>query len=107
VTIKSLRVLLPLQQECLPGQAQPAWSFLSTLIVENFFSIIRSKHRYPSLHLYAITYHSAFNHLVYRLSFNSGCKQGSTAFGKGALICLFVCAFTYVNFPGLRQCSGY
>jgi hypothetical protein len=42
-------------------------SFLTTLIVENFFSTVRAKVRYPNLWQYATYYYSATNELVKKL----------------------------------------
>ena len=79
-TIVSLQTLVAWQQRSdnslWPSRkACNVWSFLSTLIVENFFSIIRLKHRYPSLELYAVTYYAAYNYLVWRLSTDTFCPQ--------------------------------
>jgi len=62
--------------------AHPIFSFLSTNMVENFFSIIRSKFRYPSLAMYATAYHAAYNYLVWRLSPDSGCPQFKAPIGQ-------------------------
>ena len=62
--------------------AHPIFSFLSTNVVENFFSIIRSKFRYPSLVMYATAYHAAYHYLVWRLAPDSGCPQFKAPIGQ-------------------------
>lgn len=59
-----------------PDSAPLPWSFLSTLVVENFFSQIRAKHRFPSLALYATTYYSAYNYLVFTNWKDNPCPLG-------------------------------
>lgn len=61
--------------------AHAVFSFLSTNVVENFFSIIRSKFRYPSLVMYATAYHAAYRYLVWRLAPDSGCPQFKAPIG--------------------------
>lgn len=51
-----------------------AWSHISTLVIENFFSRIRAKHRYPNLAEYAATFRGAFNLLVFTLAID--CVRG-------------------------------
>jgi len=89
ITITSLRALVAWQQKGDPvwwpqRQVCPRWSYLSTLVVEHFFSIIRSIQPYPSLAQYAVSYYAAYNHLVFCLSTDMLCPQfqARAAFGK-------------------------
>jgi hypothetical protein len=87
-TLQSLQRLIAWQESSAAhsfwpsGKAHPTFSFLSTNVVENFFSIIRSKFRYPSLLMYATAYHAAYRYLVWRLAPDSGCPQFKAPIGQ-------------------------
>jgi len=69
-------------------------SVYGTLVVENFFSIMRAKCRFPSLLEYAHTYHGAFRELVKKFSedyvFNTARKRPGKCYGnqEGIQFCL-------------------
>jgi hypothetical protein len=65
-TVKSLRLFCVLYEQIVK-QKPTNISHLTTLMVENFFSMVRAKIRYPNLWQYACVYHSAYNELVKRL----------------------------------------
>lgn len=79
---------------------QQAWSHLSTLVVENFFSIVRAKHRYPDIEQYASTYRGAWNLLVYILSVETSGTDFIRCFGKVRLFLYLSCLIIYL------QCYG-
>jgi hypothetical protein len=85
-TTSSLRRLVEWQEQpsnrLWPSHtAHTVFSFLSTNVVENFFSIVRAKFRYPSLLMYATAYRAAYHYLVWRLAPDSGCPQFKAPIG--------------------------
>jgi hypothetical protein len=68
--------------ESLAALDMTPWTHLSTLVVENFFSIVRSKVRIPTLMDFADAYRKAFNLLVFRLADETRESQRQVSFGQ-------------------------
>ena len=82
ITLQSLEKLLAWEKEEFGSKTFDTLSFVSTNIVENFFSKIRAKVRYPSAWDYAVLHEAQYEELVKMLAKDSLLPQFSKSAGK-------------------------